>query len=181
MDCRDLFTKFGGHAMAAGVTIPKANLEAFRSSMAESFKKQGATTDNRVTIDLVMPFRYVTAALVEELAMLEPFGNGNSKPVFAQKNVTILSMRYIGKSGQFLSMKLRDTEGTEISGVYFGDAGEFVAEMEKAYGTGTADEVIAGQKTVSFDICYYPDLNQYNGREYLQVQIGGYHFPEAKV
>ena len=181
MDCRDLFTKFGGHAMAAGVTIPKANLEAFRSSMAESFKKQGATTDNRVTIDLVMPFRYVTAALVEELAMLEPFGNGNSKPVFAQKNVTILSMRYIGKSGQFLSMKLRDAEGTEISGVYFGDAGEFVAEMEKAYGTGTADEVIAGRKTVSFDICYYPDLNQYNGREYLQVQIGGYHFPEGKA
>ena len=178
MDCKDLFKKFGGHAMAAGLTIAKENIEAFRNSMEESFRRQGATTVNKVKIDLVMPFRYITTALVEELAGLEPFGTGNPKPVFAQKNVEIRSMRYIGKTGNFLSLKLRDAEGTEMSAVYFGDAKEFAAELAKAYGSEAEDELLAGRRSYTFDICYYPDKNQYNGREYLQVQISYYHFPE---
>ena len=178
MDCRELFLKFGGHAMAAGVTIPAENLAAFRESMESSFRMQGATTVGKTTIDLVMPLRYVTRELVQELSLLEPFGSGNSKPVFAQKNVRIVSLRTMGKNGQFLSLRLRDAEGTDMQAVYFGDASEFLDGLAERYGNGIEAQLRSGRGEAYVDLCYYPDVNRYNGEEYLQIQIGAYHFPE---
>ena len=178
MDCRELFLKFGGHAMAAGVTLPADNLAAFRESMESSFRTQGATTVGKTTIDLVMPLRYVTRELVQELSLLEPFGSGNSKPVFAQKNVRIVSLRTMGKNGQFLSLRLRDAEGTDMQAVYFGDASEFLKGLSERYGSGIEAQLRNGRGEACVDLCYYPDVNRYNGEEYLQIQIGAYHFPE---
>jgi len=178
MECSSLFTKFGGHAMAAGLTIPKSAVPAFCEAMERSFRSQGATTVARITIDLVMPFRYVTEELVGELSGMEPFGNGNSKPVFAQKNVSILSLRPIGRDGQYLSLKLRDSEGTEMSAVYFGDSREFLDGLEGRFGAEARRRAEEGHGDCSVDLCFYPDINRYNGRSYLQVQISAYHWPE---
>ena len=120
----------------------------------------------------------MTRELVQELSLLEPFGSGNSKPVFAQKNVRIVSLRTMGKNGQFLSLRLRDAEGTDMQAVYFGDASEFLDGLAERYGNGIEAQLRSGCGEAYVDLCYYPDVNRYNGEEYLQIQIGAYHFPE---
>ena len=176
MECRDLFDHFGGHAAAAGVTMPKANIEAFRRAMADAFAAQEATLKKKITIDLVLPFRCLTIPLTEELSLLEPFGNGNPKPVFAQKDVTIQSLRYIGRDSRYLAMVLRDSDGTQMRGVYFGDAAEFTEEYAEAFGNASLDAALAGRGNERAAFLYYPERHEYNGNVSVQIQVTGYHF-----
>ncbi len=176
MECKDLFVKFGGHAMAAGATMKRDRMPAFRESLCRSFQAQNASVVRKYAIDLVMPFRYITGTLLDELALMEPFGTGNPKPVFAQKNVQIVHVGYLGKNSQYLSFTMKDLEQTEIRCVYFGNAGEFVDEMVSVYGEDAVDEAFSGYGNILLDILYFPERNSFNNRETLQIAMTGYHF-----
>lgn len=160
-ECKEYLTKFGGHPMAAGLSLEEENVERFRRKLNE---QSGLTEEDlveKVTIDVPMPIHYIRKDLVQELSLLEPFGKGNEKPLFAQKNLWISQMRVFGKNRNVVKMRLTDENGYPMDGVYFGNGDEFAEEGR-------------GKRKIS--IVYYPDINMYQGRESLQVIIQHYQF-----
>ena len=160
-ECKEYLTKFGGHPMAAGLSLEEENVERFRRKLNE---QSGLTEEDlveKVTIDVPMPIHYIRKDLVQELSLLEPFGKGNEKPLFAQKNLWISQMRVFGKNRNVVKMRLMDENGYPMDGVYFGNGDEFAEEGR-------------GKRKIS--IVYYPDINMYQGRESLQVIIRHYQF-----
>ena len=160
-ECKEYLTKFGGHPMAAGLSLEEENVERFRRKLNE---RSGLTEEDlveKVTIDVPMPIHYIRKDLVQELSLLEPFGKGNEKPLFAQKNLWISQMRVFGKNRNVVKMRLTDENGYPMDGVYFGNGDEFAEEGR-------------GKRKIS--IVYYPDINMYQGRESLQVIIRHYQF-----
>ena len=160
-ECKEYLTKFGGHLMAAGLSLEEENVERFRRKLNE---QSGLTEEDlveKVTIDVPMPIHYIRKDLVQELSLLEPFGKGNEKPLFAQKNLWISQMRVFGKNRNVVKMRLTDENGYPMDGVYFGNGDEFAEEGR-------------GKRKIS--IVYYPDINMYQGRESLQVIIRHYQF-----
>lgn len=160
-ECKEYLTKFGGHPMAAGLSLEEENVERFRRKLNE---QSGLTEEDlveKVTIDVPMPIHYIRKDLVQELSLLEPFGKGNEKPLFAQKNLWISQMRVFGKNRNVVKMRLTDENGYPMDGVYFGNGDEFAEEGR-------------GKRKIS--IVYYPDINMYQGRENLQVIIRHYQF-----
>lgn len=160
-ECKEYLTKFGGHPMAAGLSLEEENVERFRRKLNE---QSGLTEEDlveKVTIDVPMPIHYIRKDLVQELSLLEPFGKGNEKPLFAQKNLWISQMRVFGKNRNVVKMRLTDENGYPMDGVYFGNGDEFAEEGR-------------GKRKIS--IVYYPDINMYQGRESLQVIIRHYQF-----
>ena len=159
--CKEYLTKFGGHPMAAGLSLEEENVERFRRKLNE---QSGLTEEDlveKVTIDVPMPIHYIRKDLVQELSLLEPFGKGNEKPLFAQKNLWVSQMRVFGKNRNVVKMRLTDENGYPMDGVYFGNGDEFAEEGR-------------GKRKIS--IVYYPDINMYQGRESLQVIIRHYQF-----
>lgn len=160
-ECKEYLTKFGGHPMAAGLSLEEENVERFRRKLNE---QSGLTEEDlveKVTIDVPMPIHYIRKDLVQELSLLEPFGKGNEKPLFAQKNLWISQMRVFGKNRNVVKMRLTDENGYPMDGVYFGNGDEFAEEGR-------------GKRKIS--IVYYPDINMYQGHESLQVIIRHYQF-----
>lgn len=160
-ECKEYLTKFGGHPMAAGLSLEEENVERFRRKLNE---QSGLTEEDlveKVTIDVPMPIHYIRKDLVQELSLLEPFGKGNEKPLFAQKNLWVSQMRVFGKNRNVVKMRLTDENGYPMDGVYFGNGDEFAEEGR-------------GKRKISF--VYYPDINMYQGRESLQVIIRHYQF-----
>ena len=160
-ECKEYLTKFGGHPMAAGLSLEEENVERFRRKLNE---QSGLTEEDlveKVTIDVPMPIHYIRKDLVQELSLLEPFGKGNEKPLFAQKNLWVSQMRVFGKIRNVVKMRLTDENGYPMDGVYFGNGDEFAEEGR-------------GKRKIS--IVYYPDINMYQGRESLQVIIRHYQF-----
>lgn len=160
-ECKEYLTKFGGHPMAAGLSLEEENVERFRRKLNE---QSGLTEEDlveKVTIDVPMPIHYIRKDLVQELSLLEPFGKGNEKPLFAQKNLWVSQMCVFGKNRNVVKMRLTDENGYPMDGVYFGNGDEFAEEGR-------------GKRKIS--IVYYPDINMYQGRESLQVIIRHYQF-----
>lgn len=160
-ECKEYLTKFGGHPMAAGLSLEEENVERFRRKLNE---QSGLTEEDlveKVTIDVPMPIHYIRKDLVQELSLLEPFGKGNEKPLFAQKNLWVSQMRVFGKNRNVVKMRLTDENGYPMDGVYFGNGDEFAEEGR-------------GKRKIS--IVYYPDINMYQGRESLQVIIRHYQY-----
>ncbi|MCI5699829.1 MAG: single-stranded-DNA-specific exonuclease RecJ [Lachnospiraceae bacterium] len=157
--CREVFTHFGGHKMAAGLSLREEDIPKMRSRLNETCELENGDFMEKITIDVPMPFSYITKELIGQLTLLEPFGKGNTKPVFAQKNIHVLNHRIIGKNRNVLSMKLDDGMGRVIDGICFQNAEEL-------------EERILSGKSVA--VTYYPAINEYQGRETLQVVIS--HF-----
>lgn len=160
-ECKEYLTKFGGHPMAAGLSLEEENVERFRRKLNEQSGLIEEDLVEKVTIDVPMPIHYIRKDLVQELSLLEPFGKGNEKPLFAQKNLWISQMRVFGKNRNVVKMRLTDENGYPMDGVYFGNGDEFAEEGR-------------GKRKIS--IVYYPDINMYQGRESLQVIIRHYQF-----
>lgn len=157
--CTDLLTQFGGHPMAAGLSLQEDMIEEFRKRLNENCLLTPEELSPKVVIDAAMPFSYISKKLVGELSLLEPFGKGNTKPLFAQKGVRVLGPRIFGKNRNVVKMRLEDETGFVINGVYFGEA-------EKFY-----DFVI---HTDRISVTYYPEINCYQGMESLQVIVQNY-------
>lgn len=173
--CRDLFVRFGGHRLAAGLTLEEKNIEKFRQDINAVCTLTETDMTEKVSIDMQMPFSCVTEELLEELKLLEPFGKGNTKPVFAEKNVSVVSCRLIGKNRNMLRFRLRDGGGTDMDAVYFGDAGEFLEEVEAKYGRAVRESFFeGGYRRIRLSVTYYPGVNEYMGRKTMQIVMTHY-------
>ncbi|MDO5336507.1 MAG: single-stranded-DNA-specific exonuclease RecJ [Eubacteriales bacterium] len=157
--CKDLMTQFGGHPMAAGLSMEEGKVELFRKRLNENCTLTEKELSPKVVIDVAMPFPYISRKLIQELSLLEPFGKGNEKPVFAQKEIQVLNPRAFGKNRNVVKMQLMDSHGFTIEGIYFGDAEAFLKN-------------VSGRETVS--ITYYPTINSYMGRDSIQLVVQNY-------
>lgn len=157
--CRELFTKFGGHRLAAGLSLEEKNVDRFRQTINELADLSEEDLQEKVTIDMQLPFPYITENLIKELELLEPFGKGNPRPLFAEKNLRVISPRILGKNRNVLKCRLEDPSGNCMEAVYFGDVEACLAAME--------------EKPV-MSVTYYPSVNEYMGRKTLQVTIVNY-------
>lgn len=157
--CRDLLTQFGGHPMAAGLSMEEKNVEAFRRRLNENCTLTEQELIPKIMIDVPMPISYLTKQLTEQLKVLEPFGKGNTKPLFAQKNLRAVGIRILGRNRNVAKMLLMDEHGNKMDAVYFGEASEFVTFVQT-------------HETIS--VTYYPEINVYQGRETLQIVIKNY-------
>ncbi len=173
--CKELFTKFGGHPMAAGLSLPEKNVEVFRQKLNENTALTEEDLRGKIVIDVPMPLDYISKPLVEELNILEPFGKSNEKPVFADKNLQILSMGIFGKNKNVCRMQVKSQGGTALSAVYFGQVEKFLDFLQGKYGQDAVGRAMSGQggeMLVSF--IYYPEINVFNGKESLQIIVKNY-------
>lgn len=157
----DLLVKFGGHPMAAGLSVEESDIDEFRRRLNENAKLTEDDFVPQIWIDVPMPFEYVNEKIVDELKGLEPFGQGNEKPLFAQKSLTIRNVRVLGKNRNVVKMNLVTNTGHPFDGLLFADGDRFLEEQ-------------TGQNTI--DMIYYPDVNEYNGTRTLQAIIKNYKF-----
>lgn len=158
--CSDLLEKFGGHPMAAGCSMKTENVEAFRERLNQSSSLQEEDFIPKVRIDVPMPLDYLNENLIKQLEILEPFGKGNEKPVFADKNIRILYPKIVGKNRNVLKMRLETESGQQFGAVYFGDVQGFLEFINK--------------KSEGVSIVYYPQLNAYSGQVQIEVIITHY-------
>ena len=158
--CRELFTNFGGHPMAAGLSMDK---EEKVELLRETLNRNAELTDDdfveKITIDIAMPVSYLSRNLIRQMKVLEPFGQGNQRPLFAEKGLSVLSLRVFGKNRNVVKLQLEETGGTRMDGVYFGDGDAFSAYVSEH---------------PSLSITYYPEIDTWHGREKLQVVIQNY-------
>lgn len=157
--CSDLLTQFGGHPMAAGLSMEEKNVELFRRRLNDNCTLTEQDLIPKIMIDVSMPISYLSKKLTEQLKVLEPFGKGNSKPLFAQKNLRAVGIRVLGRNRNVAKMLLIDENGIKMDAVYFGEAQEFV-------------DFVQAHDTIS--VTYYPEINVFQGRENLQVVIKNY-------
>ena len=155
----DLLDRFGGHKMAAGVSLAAENVDEFRRRLNEDCTLTEDDLVEKVRIDVPMPISYVTPKLIEEFSLLEPFGKGNTKPVFAEKNVRVLSYRIVGANRNVMKLKLKTADQYLTDGVFFGNADAFA-------------QWLSGRETIS--ILYSPRLNTFRGVTSLEIRIDGY-------
>lgn len=157
--CSDLLTQFGGHPMAAGLSMEEKNVELFRRRLNDNCTLTEQDLIPQIMIDVPMPISYLSKKLTEQLKVLEPFGKENSKPLFAQKNLRAVGIRVFGRNRNVAKMLLIDENGIKMDAVYFGEAQEFV-------------DFVQAHDTIS--VTYYPEINVFQGRENLQVVIKNY-------
>lgn len=174
--CKELFTKYGGHKMAAGLSMKEEDIDQLRTRLNEQTTLTEEEMQEKVQIDIPMPISYVTKELIQELKQLEPFGIGNPKPLFAEKNILIRSARVMGKNQNVVKMTIENKDGYKADAIWFGDGNRFRQDMTLAF-KEEADAVFSGNGTsVRISIAYDPDLNVYMGRETIQIHIQHYEF-----
>lgn len=157
--CADLMVQFGGHPMAAGLSIEEENIEKFREQLNQNCTLTEEDLRPKIVIDVAMPISYITKELIEQISLLEPFGKGNVKPIFAQKGLRVLDSNIIGKNKNVVKLKLLDPQGAIIEGIYFGEADDFMNFI---------------REKDSISVTYYPEINRFRGRESLQIIIQNY-------
>ncbi len=157
--CRALFTKFGGHKLAAGLSLEEENVERFRETINELATLTEEDLQPKVSIDMQLPIAYITEELCNELELLEPFGKANTKPLFAEKNLKVLNPRIIGKNRNVLKFLVQDEKGCQMEAVYFG-------EVEKCL------EYIQHSDRMSFT--FYPSVNEFRGEKNVQITVANY-------
>ena len=157
----DLLVKFGGHPMAAGLSLEEKDIDEFRRRLNADAELTEEDFVPKIWIDVPMPFEYVNEKIVQELKDLEPFGQGNEKPLFAQKSLVIRNARVLGKNRNVVKLNLVTETGQPVDGLLFADGDRFLEEQ-------------AGRNMI--DMIYYPDVNEYNGTRTLQAVIRNYKF-----
>ena len=157
--CRALFTKFGGHKLAAGLSLEEKNVERFRRTINELCELTSQDLMPKVSIDMQLSLAYVTEELIEELELLEPFGKGNTKPLFAEKNLKVQNLRVIGKNQNVLKFQVLDRNGRKMEAIYFGEAQECL-------------EYLQGKEEVA--LTFYPSVNEYRGNKSIQITVVNY-------
>ena len=173
--CKELLTKFGGHRLAAGLSLPKENVGKFREMLNKNCTLTEEEMKEKVTIDMEMPFGCVTEGLVKELELLEPFGKGNTKPVFAARDVTLLGARILGKDRNVLKLQVQDVNGCRIEAMLFHHADDFLGKLEEQYGKTEVEALLKGRgRQIRISMTYYPDINEYMGKKTPQIVVTHY-------
>lgn len=171
LKCKDLLGKFGGHPMAAGMSIPSENIDKFREKLNEVTTLSDEDIIPKVSIDMPLPINKINYKLIDEIALLEPYGKGNPKPNFAVKGLMVKAARILGKNNNVLKLNLTDGY-LNIDGIYFGDIEEALEIIKNKFGEYEYNKMLNGQTNmVKIDIVYFPDINEYNGRKSVQLLI----------
>ena len=174
-ECKDLLTKFGGHPKAAGLSLPKENIPAFRGRLIEKCRLTEEDLTEKISIDIVLPFGLVTERVIEELALLEPFGTGNEKPLFAERNLKVKRAMILGKNSNVLKLIVENEYGRQFETMYFGDIEAFERSVSEAFGPEELARMYQGRENrVRFSMIYYPDKNEFRGTVTLQAVMRDY-------
>lgn len=174
---RNILLRFGGHPMACGLTIAPEQVDVLRQGLNQNTTLTDKDLTPVVSIDIDMPIEYASEALIQQFSRLEPFGNGNPRPLFAQKGFGIERMTVLGKNQNVLKLSLRSLHGQQIVGMYFGDIEEFRKQIVERFGQ---DALFAAERgntnPIHLMICYYPEINEFRGIKSLQIVIQHYDF-----
>ena len=158
--CGDLLTKFGGHPMAAGLSLDKENVEKFKRRLNDQCTLSEEELTEKVVIDMELPFAAITEHFIEELEYMEPFGRGNTKPVFAARGVAMQHVKIIGKNKNVAKATAIDAAGNRMEAICFHDAQEFAKQCERNNG--------------KMSITFYPGINEFRGERQIQIVITHY-------
>lgn len=173
--CKELLISFGGHKMAAGLSLKEENVSLLRERLNESSTLTNEILEQKIVIDMVLPIPYMTERLYKELDLLEPFGTGNSRPIFAERELSVTEARYIGKTKKYLKFKVKNTDGAGCDALYFGDSETMIEELKKEFGTEEIEHMFQRKTNqVRFSVTYDMDLNSYEGNQSMQMIIRDY-------
>lgn len=180
--CAHLLTRFGGHKMAAGLSLPEENLEQFRQEINRKSQLSEEDLVEKIQIDMQLPFSAVTEKFVGDIKVLEPFGKANAKPLFAERKVHVFGARILGKNRNVLKLRVEDTNGTGIDAMYFGDIEGFLNYIKQKFGDRAYQDMLSGrnvprnraEKGIEMAFTYYPDINEYQGIKTPQIVIQNY-------
>ena len=173
--CSDILIKFGGHPMAAGLTVAKERLEEFRERMNSACTLTEEDLCLKVKIDARMPLGYISERLIGQLELLEPCGKGNEKALFAAVSLQLISAQLIGRGRNMLRLKVRDKDGTVMDALYFRDAQEMLGSLAARYGEDACRKLLAGRgEGMTMSVTYYPQINEFRGVSSLQIVIQNY-------
>ena len=173
--CEEYLTQFGGHPMAAGFSLKEADIDAFRRKLNEVCTLTEEELRPKVVIDVPMPISYITERLVNQLGCLEPFGKGNEKPVFADRNLVIERLRICGKEGRVFQMKVTNAAGVSMDAVYFGDTEDLLLPLAEKYGKVVAQDTLAGRcvHEAALHFTYYPEMDHYYETPRIKLRLTG--------
>lgn len=172
---RNLFLRFGGHKMAAGLTMEKKNLEILRDGLNARCTLTQTQLMPLVMIDATMPLGYISEEVIADLEKLEPFGRANEKPLFAQQHLSVLRLSRIGKNRNVVKMSVMGPEGIIMDALYFGDTDVFFDFLEEEYGRDNVAAALRGMRnTIDIGVTYYPQINEFQGKRSLQIVIQNY-------
>ncbi len=173
--CSDLFIQFGGHPMAAGFTIDKDRIHEMRQRLNENCSLTEEDLTEELLIDVAMPFYYISEKVVKELSYLEPTGKGNTKPIFCERNVRLLSARTVGSKEDTLQLEVMGARDCRMKAVLFHGAEDFRLYLTRKFGDREVNNLFMGlQNEITLDLAYYPSVNTYRGNSSLQIQIQFY-------
>ena len=169
---KDLFLKFGGHKMAAGLSIEKQNIDELRTRLNEKCTLTEEDLMKKIEVDSELPFKFATFGLVNDLKKLEPFGVGNKKPIFAGKNIQINRIKILGKEGKAIRLEMTDESGFKMQGIMFNKSKRFMKFLSDKFGQDEIDKAMEGvTNEIKLMLLYYPNINEFNGRQFLQLII----------
>ena len=172
---RNLFLRFGGHKMAAGLTMEKKNLEILRDGLNARCTRTQTQLMPLVMIDAAMPLGYISEEVIADFEKLEPFGRANEKPLFAQQHLSVLRLSRIGKNRNVVKMSVMGPEGIIMDALYFGDTDVFFDFLEEEYGRDNVAAALRGMRnTIDIGVTYYPQINEFQGKRSLQIVIQNY-------
>ena len=173
--CEEYLTQFGGHPMAAGFSLKEADIDVFRRKLNAVCTLTEEDLRPKVVIDVPMPISYITERLVNQLTCLEPFGKGNEKPVFADRNLVIERLRICGKEGRVFQMKVRNAAGVSMEAGYFGDSEDLLLPLEEKYGKVVAQDTLAGRciHEAALHFTYYPEMDHYYETPRIKLRLTG--------
>lgn len=173
--CKHLLTKFGGHPMAAGLSLPEENFDAFRRLLNENTVLTKKDIVKKIVIDVAMPLDYVSEKLIGQLDLLEPFGKANQKPLFAEKKVNFLSAKILGRDKKILKYIVENQRGCRMEALFFGDIEEIRKMMIDKFGVEQVNYLYQGrQNKIELSLTYYPSVNEFRGVKTLQIIIQNY-------
>ena len=169
---KELFTKYGGHKLAAGLSMKRENIDLFRTSMNASCKLTDDDFLEKIYIDIPMPLKFADMPFIKELETLEPYGIGNPKPLFAQKDIYFTGARILGQNANVLKLSIEDENGTQYEGISFGDTSSMKEKIAERYGEGAMSGLFNGQRhKLKFSIVYSPEINEFRGKQTIQIVI----------
>lgn len=173
--CKDILGRFGGHPMAAGLSLEHSNIELLRIALNNNTKLTIEDLVPRIYIDMQVPLEYISFRLIDELKLLEPYGKGNNKPIFGEKDLKIKRGFVLGANKNVLKLILENKNNKTIEGLYFGDITLFEKTIDMIYGKHELDKLYKGMhNSIKIDILFHPSINEYNGNTTLQVIIQNY-------
>lgn len=172
--CKELLDKFGGHPMAAGLSLQEDKVDELRIALNNKCELTDEDLTRKIMIDSSLPLEYLNLHLIEELNVLEPFGKGNSKPVFGVRDAKITKAMLLGKDKNVLKLKLLTNNNITIDAMIFNDLENFESKIIEKYGNEGLDNLYnKSNNNIPMDFTFYPSINEWNGNKSIQIVVNG--------